>query len=690
MMTPDLPLELKIALARLWELLTTVVSRQQEQTPGPPPGGVLSGGMAVTAQDVLSRAPVIPDVDHESGEVESRLSQLERAFGLTELEAMCLLLALAPEYEPGFCRLYGMAQNHFGRQHATLSLLLDLLPLQRAAVRRLLDPNGPLIRWSLIEVDDPAPGTPRAHVAFRAATPVLRFLEGADVLDSALAPFVTPLHSARRCKRKLIGGGTAFEDLARELLFDERPGLLFKGAPGSGKTRWAAELLLAIDRQGLLIDLDRIVAEDAPAELLHQALVEATMTQCVPVIRCNQDVPWIRSSLRCWDDLIIVLSSADINTAPLEEGRNLRIVEIPELDTPTRARIWDRFLPERLRTADLSPSALAARYTLSPGRVESAVAGATRTLAPGERVTQALLDRAIQAQTSHQLGQTARSVPLNSSWDDLILNDDLHLQLQEVIARFQHRDRVLREWGMAERFGTAVGLTVLFEGPPGTGKTMSAGVIAKELGLELFQVDLSAVVSKYIGETEKNLGRVFDEAERSGAMLLFDEADSLFAKRTDVTSSNDRYANLEVNYLLQRIEQFSGVAILTTNNSHNMDDAFRRRLSLSVVFPTPSAEQRQGLWASMLTQPKLPKGPISYAALGREFELSGGLIRNAVLRAAFLAASHDGLVTQKLLEVSARIEMRKHGMIVRGEVYADLRTALKSEPATPPPNAAPN
>jgi SpoVK/Ycf46/Vps4 family AAA+-type ATPase len=205
----------------------------------------------------------------------------------------------------------------------------------------------------------------------------------------------------------------------------------------------------------------------------------------------------------------------------------------------------------------------------------------------------------------------------------------------------------------------------LLSGPPGTGKTMAAGLIARELGLDLYQADLSKMVSKYIGETAKQLGLLFDTAETGHAIILFDEADSLFGKRSEVRSSNDRYANMSVNYLLQRIEQFTGIALLTSNHESNIDDAFRRRLSAHVKFATPDEPARAALWAAMMPSQVDILGQLNTAALAREFNLSGGYIRNAVLRAAYLAAQDGTALTMSHLRRAARMECETLGQVLQ-------------------------
>jgi SpoVK/Ycf46/Vps4 family AAA+-type ATPase len=273
------------------------------------------------------------------------------------------------------------------------------------------------------------------------------------------------------------------------------------------------------------------------------------------------------------------------------------------------------------------------------------------------------LDEAVRQHLENKLGTTANRITRLASWADIVLPDDIMDSLLELTARVRHRKKVYETWGFDRSITTARGITALFAGTPGTGKTMVAGVIARDLGLDLYRVDVSRITSKWIGETEKNLGSLFDAAEDGQVMLLFDEADSLFAKRTEVKTSVDRYANMEVNYLLQRLDSFEGIAILTTNFGNAIDPAFKRRLTYRVTFPFPDEDMREKLWRALLPTTAPTSGPLDFASLANRFRLSGGYIRNAVLRAAFLAAEEGGAITQEHLERAIRMEFREIGKL---------------------------
>jgi SpoVK/Ycf46/Vps4 family AAA+-type ATPase len=305
---------------------------------------------------------------------------------------------------------------------------------------------------------------------------------------------------------------------------------------------------------------------------------------------------------------------------------------------------------------------LAGDFALGPGEIADIVSSAQR-LSPGAADYDGLR-RACVARLQGRLGRLADLVVTHFRWDDLVLPDEEIDRLWEIVIYQQYRQQVFSGWNLVSKLPYGGGIAALFSGPPGTGKTMAASVIANALGRELHRVDLSRVVDKYIGETEKNLAGVFDAAAAAGAVLLFDEADALFAKRTTVSSSNDRYANLETNFLLQRIEAHAGITLLTTNNPRSIDEAFLRRIQFKVEFPFPDAAMRARLWTESLPAELPLAADVRPDALGADFELSGGHIRAAVLRAAYRAAALGQPVSQQLLADAALIELEGLGKLV--------------------------
>jgi ATP-dependent 26S proteasome regulatory subunit len=324
-----------------------------------------------------------------------------------------------------------------------------------------------------------------------------------------------------------------------------------------------------------------------------------------------------------------------------------------------RIQMWRELLPA---CDGLEP--LASRFRLTPGRIHRlALDAAQRADLAGRAVNAADVAHAVSRSVGQRVSTLGTKVEHAQSWDDVVLPDETMDAVREMVSRVRCRHRVLEEWGFQKKVAKGTGVVSLFAGPPGTGKTMVAGLIARELGVELYQIDLSRVVSKYVGETEKNLGRVFDAAEGANVMLLFDEADSLFAKRTEVKSSHDRHSNGEVNYLLQRVERFEGVCVLTTNLEGSIDQAFRRRIAFRINFPMPDAAERATLWKRLMPAQAAVAADVDFAALARRYELSGGRIRNAVLRAAFLAASEDTVIGMGHLERAVTLEYRDAGSL---------------------------
>jgi hypothetical protein len=327
-------------------------------------------------------------------------------------------------------------------------------------------------------------------------------------------------------------------------------------------------------------------------------------------------------------------------------------IDFPMLDETERAACWRMHLDDAAQA-----DALAARYAIGPGAIARAAA------APDPIA-------ALRASRGHRVARLAERVDRLASWDDLVVPDDVGEAMRELVARVRFRRTVLETWGMGDVATTARGVTALFQGGPGTGKTMAAGVIARALGYELWRVDLSKVVSKWIGETERNLSQLFDAAEEGEIVLLFDEADALFTKRTEVRSSNDKHANAATNYLLQRIDSFTGIAILTTNFGTAIDNAFRRRLAVQVEFPFPDETERLRLWRAHLPRSLPTRGDLGLRELADTYQLSGGYIRNAALRAAYLAAGREGspAITAEDLRRAIALEKERIGKLGNGRI----------------------
>jgi hypothetical protein len=326
-------------------------------------------------------------------------------------------------------------------------------------------------------------------------------------------------------------------------------------------------------------------------------------------------------------------------------------------DPAQRTQWWQQCLRRHeLQLEEKTLSALVQRYRLTYSQIQDA---ATVAASAAKDLPQTLF-AAARAQSGHDLAALATKIEPRATWDDLVLPADETAQLHEICDRFNYRDKVLNEWGFAHKLSYGLGITALFSGGSGTGKTMAAEVIANALGLDLYRIDLAQVVSKYIGETEKNLDKVFTVAANANAILLFDEADALFGKRSEVKDSHDRYANLEISYLLQKMEQYEGIAILATNLSDNLDQAFTRRLAFSVHFPFPDEAARLQLWTRAWPQSVPIDRSVDRPLLARELKVTGGNIKNVALGAAF-ASPVAGVVMIEHLCHAIKREYQKLG-----------------------------
>jgi hypothetical protein len=446
--------------------------------------------------------------------------------------------------------------------------------------------------------------------------------------------------------------------------------IVVRGRSGAGRHALLSSLASRAGRDLGVIDLATVPREaTVMAAVLEAVLRRALLRGLIPCVDgleiISADDPDMRTQvsavLRGHPGPIAVRLPPDALVI-LDPGYLL--IDLPMRNERQRAESWAAALTRH--NIELSdPSELAARYRVGPGIIDRVCVDVTHR---PEQPTDAAgwvreLDNTVRQHLENRLGKTATRVTRLASWADIVLPEDIVDSLLELTARVRHRKTVYEQWGFDKSITTARGITALFQGSPGTGKTMVAGVIARDLGLEVYRVDVSRITSKWIGETEKNLGSLFDAAEDGQVMLLFDEADSLFAKRTEVKSSVDRYANMEVNYLLQRLDSFEGVAILTTNFGNAIDPAFKRRLTYRVTFQFPDEEMREQLWKSLIPSQMPVAGKLDFATLAQKFRLSGGYIRNAVLRGAFLAAEEGVALTHEHLERAIRMEYREIGKL---------------------------
>ncbi|MGY2746756.1 ATP-binding protein [Pseudarthrobacter sp. O4] len=581
-----------------------------------------------------------------------RLRELASTFGLTPLDIDLLLVALAADLDPRFEQLFGYLNDDVTRHRPSAAVALALCgtPLSAADGRaRLL--SGPLISGGLLAVEDP--DRPLPGRALRVPDRVVGHLLGDDTPEPALLAVLAEPPA-------VIWGDAA--PLARALGTGILLAYLREPATGSGRVL-AAGALRSAGYEAVFVDLTRLAAEREPLRLVELAVREARLRGAGLVagpIAAVPDRPAVLAALHA--EPLPVLLTGEAAWDPAWTKRPPLLVDVPASSSAERSELWRTALGP-LNGFDVGAATSA--FRLRPEQVARAAGSAQvqATLSADGRITAAHLAAGARAENGSALDRLARRVEPVVGWDDLVLPDAVLLALKEVALRARHRERVLGDWAMRPGAGRGHGVAALFAGDSGTGKTMSAEVVARELGLDLYVVDLATVVDKYVGETEKNLERIFTAAAGVNGVLLFDEADAVFGRRSEVKDAHDRYANIESAYLLQRMETFDGLAILATNLRANIDEAFTRRLDVVVDFPLPDAEHRTVLWDRCLGRTLERAGDIDLAFLGRAFELAGGAIRSAAVTAAYLAADDGGTVTMAHLVTAVQREYRKLGRL---------------------------
>lgn len=642
-----------------------------------------------SAVDALTEQAELLRADAKQKSDSSPWHKLVKEFSLSATEQEILLLALAPDIDLKYETLFAYLNNDVTRKWSTFDLALRVggsSAEQRSDVHRCLLPEAKLFSTGLVQ--PLTSGTDRCSwlaTGFSAAPTVCQYLSNTSSLDPCLASFVEQRMPSITWERLPISA-----DLKTRLYHFSRryigsgsrlPMVILVGHNGVGRGQAAEAVCRELGVSSLLrVDLEdfRVSGENlgqlTRALLLQQRLYATGLYfSSFEALLDKEQKPLPESR-----GLFKMLTQAESPVfIPCESGTPWREVlaeqrvicfrfDLP--DYATRLRLWKDAVA--IVDADVASSELAAladRFALTPGQISSAVAAAADAQALSyldlNSADASMLFEAARAQSDQSLGNLAVKVKTIHSWDDLILPRLTLQRVKEIAAAIRHRHVVYSEWGFEKRIAAGLGLKVLFSGASGTGKTMTAGVIARDLGLDLYKIDLSGIVSKYIGETEKNLDRIFRAAQCSNAILFFDEADALFGKRSEVKDAHDRYANIEVAYLLQKIEEYEGVVILASNLSKNIDEAFSRRMHYVVEFPLPDEAHREHLWRGMFPA-QVPLGEdVDFRFLARQFPIPGGDIRNVALEAAFLAVQDGKIVTMKQLATALARQMIKQGKI---------------------------
>ncbi|HYY59245.1 MAG TPA: AAA family ATPase [Pyrinomonadaceae bacterium] len=634
------------------------------------------------------------------------LHEVEKRFGLTQFDSGVLVMCLAPELDLGYERLYAYLQNDVTSKRPTIDLAFRLFCEnmdERVQARARFTGQSPLFKHLLVNFNDEGNG-PQSFLSrpLKLDERMVRYLLEIDAPDEAIASFSRAVRPSAALSEVLLppeekaslvrlftsvvrgeGGARILvlngpADVGKKYTAEALCGSIGRGLivanmallPSDGRA--AAALLARLFREAQLCDaavyLDSaavLMAEQEPAQHIRRALMQAMET--------FQGVTFIGST-RPW------------STSTLQEAQCIVNVEFPWPDFDARRNLW-RSLIARSSSMCAMPESeietIADKFRFTAGKIHQAAAEADhrarmRQPPSPEAVTEELY-RACRSQSTTKLGELAQKIKPLYTWDDIVLSKDTLQHLREICLHVRHRRRVFTDWNFDKRIALGKGTSALFSGPSGTGKTMAAEIIANDLGLDLYKIDLSTVVSKYIGETEKNLSRIFQEAEQSNAILFFDEADALFGKRSEVKDAHDRYANIEINYLLQKKEEYEGIVIMASNFQKNIDEAFTRRLRFIIEIPFPDRNYRARIWRNIFPAETPRAKDIAFDFLAGKFEISGGNIKNIALNAAFQAAENSGVVSMKHIVRATRREFQKMGRMYVKSDFGEYYNLLEND-----------
>jgi SpoVK/Ycf46/Vps4 family AAA+-type ATPase len=604
------------------------------------------------------------------------LTDLIHRFELTDFERDTVLLGLLPHFDSRYYDLFSWIQQGRQSQLPSFSLALTLFcpsDREKRAQQASFLPQAPLMRCQLLTIEENKKNPAWSQTRFMTDSSVYHFLLGHHYLAPALAswaewstPPVLPFYPAGL--KDALAGVLLTDDI------EPRPVVLLRGMPGSGRAHAVSDIFACDNRQTLQVDIDKCAESDDDALLLHLTCLmrEARMRGAGMVIRNLQARMEKRTSLpeRLSEQLnqpgLRVVCLVEPYAPPLWLKKTpILQTEMPVLTQEEKTHLLRHCLPER-RAADMDLISLSQRYTFTPENLPLMVQEAElyrQQRDPADVLQQCDIRQALNLRTQQNFGALAQRITPRRTLNDLLVSESLLQQLQEMLTAIRYREKVLAG-GFKDKVGYGVGISALFYGDSGTGKTMAAEVLAHTLGVDLIKVDLSTVINKYIGETEKNLSRIFDLAEQDAGILFFDEADALFGKRSETKDAHDRHANIEVSYLLQRLENFPGLVILSTNNRNHLDSAFNRRFTFITRFAYPDETLRHKMWEKIWPKNIKISPDVDFEKLTQRANITGANIRNIALLAAFFAEESDNQeVSQSHIDAALTRELAKTGRL---------------------------
>ncbi len=604
------------------------------------------------------------------------------AFGLDDLEAYMVMLSWAAETDHDLGILISLLNEKNGTRLPTMDLCIRTCTFSQE--EQLLRRGQCIRRWRILSFlfcglydlgrrKDALTGEGYLERELKLDHRILCCLEDPASADPRLETLVQYGYPEEGVL--LIHGPLLLGLLERSRTAGEPEAVFVSGEPGAGKRYLLSALCREKKKTLLLADAGKLPAEPAEAfrtlfEIIREALLKGGAAICfchIPPEEGPEEVvsgecmELLLRGTRLWKGELYFASDYEWNAKIRSPERKVLKLQIPETSTEERLLLWDAFLKEEERPKGLDLEYLADKYALSAGAVKSSAEDYRAQVRPAEGLPEKRrLLEACRRQLSHQLGRDAVCITARYHWDDLVLPAAQKQMLKDACDQVRCHHQVYHRWGFEEKIAYGKGVSMIFYGPPGTGKTMGAQVLANELDLELYKVDMAGVMSKYVGESEKKLGNIFEQARKSQSILFFDEADVLFGQRTDQKDSNDKYANASTAYLLQKIEEYEGIMVLATNLLQNFDNAFLRRFKFIIEFPAADEARRREIWQNVFPG-KAPKEELDFAFLAQEYPFSGSQIKNAAVAAAFLAAGEKRPVGMRHVLTAVKREMAKTG-----------------------------
>ncbi len=606
-----------------------------------------------------------------------KLEEFRNLFNLSEFEFNAFLVCLSPMLDTRYEKIFGFLHDDVTTKYASISLIFDLLlkpDFEKLTYLKYFNKSSTLIKNHLIRnySDIQSAEKPILKQNYIVPGEVISWLIGEFQPDKYLAEGLTLIAPTMNNRTSEIF------DLPEGLDFvlKQKPIIILYGHDVLQK-QYISDHIAAKQEQSLLVlELDKLQINDqSKNDLFRIFMRDVKLSGAIPMItgldavfNTNEEIDTFFQQFLNFEDTVLVHQEKNWPILRNQKENNKPVFWLNCVNPPggKRLNIWKEYLGDNSRIDDQELEIFANQFNLSASQIQN-VAFSAQDLAISKGMPTTIDDlyEAARFYSSHHLNTLATKIQPRYKWEDIVLPEDGIQSLRELANTIRWRSVVLDEWGVGKRLMPYAGVSALFAGPPGTGKTLAAQVIAAELRMDLYKIDLSTVVSKYIGETEKNLERIFSQAKNSNAILFFDEADSIFGKRSEVKDAHDRYANIEVGYLLQRMETYDGVVILATNLRSNMDEAFTRRIQFIVDFPFPDEKERQKIWKVLFPAEVPLAEDIDLNELGDRFKLTGGSIRNVIISASFLAASENSYVSNQHLLHAIRREMQKMGRLVQ-------------------------